>query len=321
MFLSRRIQMHNPLSGAGARTAATFLATLAFLLFPEVNGHSDVVAEGPPQTNALSAIHYAVDHPNALPIGMNDFGCKPSAAHPRPLILVNGTFGNMYMNWSMYSPQFRADGYCVFGLDYGYEPGSPPYWRQVGRIGKSAEELGSFVSRVRAATGATQVDLVTYSQGGIVALNYINQLGGADEVGSLIGIAPPSHGISVYGILPWIASNPTASPAVNASLPATIDVAAGSEFIERTAAGGLTRPNVRYVTVISRTDSVVQPEEARLPEGPNVTNVSIQDICSNFYGDHSSYIYNEIVLRLVRNYLDPDTASPPICHLVLPGTN
>ncbi|WP_157390328.1 esterase/lipase family protein [Nocardia terrae] len=279
--------------------------------------------QGPPQRDVLSAVRYALENPKAIPSGMNDFSCKPAAAHPYPVVLVNGTFGNMYMNWSMYSPQLAADGYCVFGLDYGSGSGpiSSPFWHQVGSMRSSARELGDFIEVVRGATGAAKVDLVGYSQGGLVPLYYINQLGGADEVDTMIGVAPPSNGIAVYGILPWIASNQGVSAAFDSAIPAVQDVTAGSDFVRETASGGLARPNVRYVTIVSRTDSVVQLGDAHLPDGPNVTNMAIQDQCADYYGDHTTYIYNEIALRLVRNSLDLANAVPLQCRLVLPLVN
>jgi hypothetical protein len=137
----------------------------------------------------------------------------------------------------------------------------------------------------------------------------------------MIGIAPPSHGIGVYGILPWIASNPGMSSTVYQAIPAARDVTAGSEFVRQTADGGLTRPEVRYVTIVSKTDAVVQPADARLPDGPNVTNMVIQNECADFHGDHTTYIYNEIVLRLVLNALDRSHSVALRCHLVLPLVN
>ena len=36
--------------------------------------------------------------------GTNDWSCKPTAAHPEPVVLVHGTFGNKSTNWQTYGP-------------------------------------------------------------------------------------------------------------------------------------------------------------------------------------------------------------------------
>ncbi|KAF9374131.1 hypothetical protein CPB97_000104, partial [Podila verticillata] len=38
--------------------------------------------------------------------GVNDWNCKPSATHPRPLILVHGLIGNETTNWAYLGPRF-----------------------------------------------------------------------------------------------------------------------------------------------------------------------------------------------------------------------
>ena len=57
--------------------------------------------------------------PTVPPPGADNFSCQPSAAHPYPVVLVNGTFANMNSNWRAASPLLADNGYCVFAFNYG----------------------------------------------------------------------------------------------------------------------------------------------------------------------------------------------------------
>ena len=48
-----------------------------------------------------------------------DIGCKPTSAHPDPVILVHGTLANQDDNWQAASPLLANHGYCVFTFNYG----------------------------------------------------------------------------------------------------------------------------------------------------------------------------------------------------------
>lgn len=104
--------------------------------------------------------------PNRPPAGANDWSCRPSAAHPYPVVLVHGTFENMIINWNALSPLLANNGYCVFALNFGTKAGLPI--KALGPIADSATELRAFVDQVLAVTGAAKVDMVGHSQGGMM---------------------------------------------------------------------------------------------------------------------------------------------------------
>lgn len=152
--------------------------------------------------------------------GWNDYRCKPSAAHPRPVVLVHGTFGNSVDNWLGLAPYLTVRGYCVFSVDYGQLPGVPLF-NGLGPIDKSAAQLSTFVDKVLAATGAAEADLVGHSQGGMMPRYYLKFLGGAAKVNALVGIAPDNHGTTLSGLANLLPYFPGAEDLLSAATPAS----------------------------------------------------------------------------------------------------
>ena len=146
---------------------------------------------GPTPSSLLNAAVVTLQDPDASPPGAN-----ARCARPRPRTLVRSC--------SSTAPVFKwpatgatsplAHGGRVLRLRAQLRRRPAPGSYAVGPIRDSAAELGGFVDQVLAATGASEVDIVGHSQGGMMPRWYLKFLGGADEVHTLIGISPSNHG-------------------------------------------------------------------------------------------------------------------------------
>jgi hypothetical protein len=260
--------------------------------------------------------------PDTPPPGANDFSCRPTAAHPYPVILVNGTFANMDDNWQAASPLLANHGYCVFAFNYGGATPSDPI-QGTGEIAASAAQLSSFVSQVIAATGASKVDLVGHSQGGMMPRYYINFLGGAATVDKLVALAPSNYGTTLDGIT-TLAGLLGASSLINAGLApgceACVEQEQGSAFLTHLNATP-TVPGVQYTVIESNGDEVVTPyTNAFLPAAPNVTNITVNKQCALDRSDHLEIAADPVALADMLNALDPASPVQVPCLPVLPLT-
>jgi len=250
---------------------------------------------------------------DAPPPGANDWSCRPSKAHPYPVVLVPGTFESMLKNWSTLSPVLEKAGYCVFSLTYGTTNGFPA----TGPIEESAKELAVFVAAVLKATKAPKVDLVGHSQGGMMPRYYLAFLGGAAKVHALVGIAPSNHGTT--GLL--VSDSGLGGPgSPNPTCQACVDQQAGSAFLTRLNARGDVVPGPSYTVISTRNDEVVTPYTSQALAGParQVTNIVIQDTCSLDPIEHDQAPNDPVVHQLVLEALSHRTgpADPgyrPVC--------
>jgi triacylglycerol esterase/lipase EstA (alpha/beta hydrolase family) len=257
---------------------------------------------------------------SASPAGAN-VGCRPSAAHPDPVVLVEGTFASMLNSFSAISPDLVNNGYCVFAFNFGQTIlGSGIF--ATGDIRTSAAQLSTEVNRVLSQTGASKVDIVGWSQGGMMPRYYINNLGGAAKVNMLVGLAPSNFGTNLDG-LQQIIKDFGLEGLVSAELSVTCEACnqqlAGSSFLANlnktpTVAG------VKYVVIETAGDEVVTPfTNAFLPAAPNVQNITLQNQCSQDASDHISIPYDSNALQDMINALGPDSQGfQPKCAAVGP---
>jgi triacylglycerol esterase/lipase EstA (alpha/beta hydrolase family) len=297
---------HRALAFVGTAVATLFIAALP--------SQASVL---PVHYNGL--IGYAHISSNASPPGSNRWRCQPSREHPRPVILVHGTFGDMSDSWQALSPLLYDSGYCVFALNYGSHGGSGRLGiYATGEIARSARQLSGFVNRVLAATHAQQVDIVGHSQGGMMPRYYLKFLGGAANVHTLVGLAPSNHGTTVDGLLTLAHFFPGAAKLVGSACPACTEQEKGSGLLRRLNAGRDTVAGVHYTVIQSSHDEVVTPYSSAFLSGPGVTNIVLQRQCRLDHGEHLSMPYDHIADADVLTALDPRHPVKPRCSSVLP---
>ncbi len=249
----------------------------------------------------------------AVSSGWNNYSCKPSAAHPRPVILVHGTFGNSVDNWLGLAPYLVARGYCVFSLDYGQLPGVPLF-NGLGPVDASARQLASYVDRVLAATGASKTDLVGHSQGGMMPRVYLKFHGGAKKVNALVGLAPDNHGTDLDGLTRLLDHFPGAKDHLEGLTPGLTDQIVGSDALNRLNEGGDTVPGVHYTVIATKYDEVVTPYRSGFLDGPDVHNVLLQDLCPVDLSEHLAIgLADRLAFHETANALDPAHATPTTC--------
>lgn len=245
--------------------------------------------------------------------GWNNFSCHPSAQHPRPVVLVHGTFANGTDNWLAFAPYLVSRGYCVYSFDYGMLPGIPLIGG-LGPIPASAQQLSDFTDRVLAASGAAKVDMVGHSQGGMMPRYYLRFLGGAAKVNALVALAPDNHGTTLDGLTEILPYFPGAAAALTAITPGLTDQVAGSPFQQKLNAGGDTVPGVRYTVISTIYDEVVTPYTTQALSGPDVHNVVLQNLCAADISEHVAIgLTDRIAFHEAANALDPAHATPTTC--------
>ncbi|MFD5248467.1 esterase/lipase family protein [Amycolatopsis sp. NPDC058340] len=299
--------------------AATFLAAaLALICASPANADEEL----PVPWTLAAALPAQAANPGGPPTGANDFDCRPSDAHPNPVVLTHGLGANQTVNWQTFAPLLKNQGYCVFSLTYGV-PGKPlPIYQPGGLLPmeQSAKELSAFIDKVRGATGAAKVDILGHSEGTLMPSYYVKFLGGASKVDKYVSLTPLWNGTTLLGAshLYALAAALGLAPGFNGILDPLCgscrQFLRGSEFLTNLRSGnGVFQPGVTYTNIMTRYDEAVVPYTSGMGTGPNVKNIVLQDSCVLDLAEHAGVAADRNAAGHVLNALDPANAKPVPC--------
>ncbi|MCW2920698.1 MAG: lipase [Thermoleophilia bacterium] len=193
-----------------------------------------------------------------LPIG------HVRARNADPVILVGG-YANSASGWDEWKRSLEADGFQVFIFQ--------PPTTGLGDMEDSAKAVAAFILEVRRKTGR-KVDVVGFSEGGVLARMAVARLGALGSVDKLVSLATPHGGIALNGLYDALAGIGALKRAIPAATAQLLD---GSELLLRIARDdaalrrGLDPRAPRYASVFSRTlDPIIAPWSSMLGGAVNV---------------------------------------------------
>jgi triacylglycerol lipase len=205
----------------------------------------------------------------------------------QPLMPWFQVFGKRMLTGGGKVPIVMLHGYFQNRADFLYlaaqliKRGSGPlyacnfFWPQ--SLERSADNVLAFVERVLARTGAQQVDLLTHSSGGLLALDIIAEHPELVRRAALIAL--PAHGVRWRG------------PVLGKSGQ---QLRSDSKYW---ANRKLETRDVPVLSVYSAHDNVVYPVQTSMLEGPRVTNEEVD------YLGHLSVLFDVHVADLVCDFL------------------
>jgi triacylglycerol esterase/lipase EstA (alpha/beta hydrolase family) len=235
-----------------------------------------------------------------MPSGVNQASCTPKVGK-RHVFLIHGTLHSSSLSFNALAPRLSQAGYCTWAHDYGaLDPKDPLKGRQP--VAQSAKEVAGAIDDVLRKTGNNKIDLIGFSQGGLIGFYLLKQAGYAGKVNQLIAISPSVRGTSSEASLRFNAGG---------QCPACADQYAQSSFIKTFNAGPLTVSGVRYTVLATRDDWVVTPPENQLVQEAGVRNFMMQDVFPGKSISHVGMMYDDAVAALVVSLLNGDKVPEP----------
>lgn len=226
-------------------------------------------------------------------LGLATLPASPAGAAAKdPVVLVPGFTTGPIIDTGYFPlrDRLRSAGYDVTLLTY------PDYG--LGDIRTNSARLASTVAAVKARTGATKVDIVSHSMGGLVSRYYVKNLGGAANVDSLIMLGTPNYGTNLANIAEFL----TFGSCVG--ITSCEQMARGSGFLNDLNAGDDTIGSVRYTSIATKVDLVVTPYSTSfLANDGNISNVAVQDQCFARVPGHLGLILDGAVADGVKDAL------------------
>ncbi len=216
---------------------------------------------------------------------------------PGPVLLVPG-YGGSITGLQVLADALEADGRDVRIV--------VPPGRGTGDLLEQAAGLADAVDAALEETGASSVDVVGYSAGGVVLRLYVADLGGGSTVRRAITLSSPHHGTDLVALAADFGSR--------ACPEACRQLDPDSDLLRELNAGNEVPAGPVWVTLWTEDDhTVVPPTSGRLA---GVLGYAVQDVCPDLVVEHPDVPRTPAVIAMVESALgasDPVEPDDSVC--------
>jgi triacylglycerol lipase len=212
----------------------------------------------------------------ALAVLRADAGRILPSDPPVPVVLVHG-YGGSTGDFRVLAPRLAAAGFDVVPV--------PLPERNTGDLRASARALAQAVRR----TGASQIDVVGFSAGGVVARLWLRELGGVELARHVVLLGSPNHGAGLAEEARMLDPG--------RCLVACEQLVPSSPLLAALNRGDETPDGPTWTTVWTQGDEIVTPPESARLDG--AVNVRVQDVCPGARLSHGDLARDPLALGLV----------------------
>jgi triacylglycerol lipase len=187
----------------------------------------------------LSSVALLAGCDGAGPLMPGDASRNVIAPERHPILFVHG-WNSSGTVWNTMKSRFQADGWTAAQLhSWSYNTSQSN--------ATTAKVIATKVDSILAATGATRVDVIAHSMGGLSSRYYARNLGGDTRIDAWVSLGGPNHGTtSAYGCIQT----------------SCLEMRPGSTYLTALNANDETPGAPRYATWWSACDAVIDPDNS-----------------------------------------------------------
>ncbi|KAI2639243.1 Alpha/Beta hydrolase protein [Xylaria nigripes] len=251
----------------------------------------------------------------------NDFSCKSSR---NPVVMLHGLSANRETDLNLLQYELNSRGYCTFSKTYGAHR-IPNWIGGLRDMTMSSQEIADFIHEVKDKTGASKIDLVGHSEGGVQAIYVpLTQSGIPGIVGHIVALGPAIRGATYWGFTNmWYIGGDTTRAFVGSLMhligcPACEQLAPDGVVTGQFAEAKKIAQEGNNITVITSKSDTLVPADTSFIDEPGVRNVAVQTTCPDDGVGHAGLAWDKSVWRLIVNALEENDEQVFSCEKGLP---